>query len=492
MGRVLTNSITLQVANESTLGVQPTTGWKTIEPNSVGKFGPTLTKMSREPISKNRQRRKGALVDLDSTVEFEVDYTYDHVKMFVEGLFFSALKGATTTFTPTAVTATGYTVASGGALANDTLVRARGFANAANNGLKKLAGTSTGTEIKTTGLVIESPVPAGATIEVCGVQLAAGDADIDASGDLTTTLFNWVTGSAIQPGQFIWIGGDSSTALLNFSNSLNRGLARVDTVAAGKLTLNKTSTTFAVEANTTSTLQIFWGSFVRNVSVESADYLERTFHFELAYENLGSTPGTDEYEYAQGNFLNEVTFDFPGQSKAMMKCGFVGTNCGNPTTVRATGASAATPAVATAALNTSADFVRLRVTNVDESGLTTDFKTLSVMIKNNVTPEKVLGVLGGRYMNAGMFEVEIDATVLFTSSDVIKAMRDNRTVTMEVGARNDDGGFVIDVPSMTIEGGDKEFPVNQTVSISMKSLAFQDTTFGSSASMSIFPYLPSA
>src|SRR5687767_11224840 len=116
MGRVLTNATTLQVATESALGVQPTSGWKTVEPTTIGKYGPTLTKLTREPISENRQRRKGALTDLDSSVEFEADLTYDHFKMFIEGLMFATAKG-NTIFNPTAVTATGYTVASGGALA---------------------------------------------------------------------------------------------------------------------------------------------------------------------------------------------------------------------------------------------------------------------------------------------------------------------------------------------------------------------------------------
>jgi hypothetical protein len=144
------------------------------------------------------------------------------------------------------------------------------------------------------------------------------------------------------------------------------------------------------------------------------------------------------------------------------------------------------------AINTSADFLRLRVTNTDETGVSTDFKSLTITIKNNVTPEKVLGTLGGKYMNAGMFEVEMGANVLFTSDDIVKAMRDNRTVTMEVGVRNEDGGFVLDIPAMTVEGGDKDFPVNQTVAIAAKTTAFQDPFFGYSASFSTFPYLPAS
>jgi hypothetical protein len=491
MGRVLTNNTTLQVATESSLGVQPTSGWKTIEPTTIGKFGPTLTKLTREPISKNRQRRKGALTDLDSSVEFEADVTYDHMKMFLEGLLFSSFKGGTV-FSPTAVTATGYTVASGGALAAGTLIYARGFANPANNGLKVVGSSSTSIEIKTSGLVAEATAPTGATVEIAGVQGATSDFTI-VSGNLVSTAFDWTTavGALVQVGQFIWIG-DTSGGTHSFANTSDRGFARVMAKSATTLTLDKKSTVFVDDPGTGKDIYVLFGQFVRNVAVDHADYLERTYHFELAYENLGDTPGVDKYEYAKGNFCNEITYDFQTANKATMRCNFVGTDCDAPTLTRATGASTAIPPIATGMYNTSVDFLRLRVTGADETGLTTDIKQMSVTVKNNVTAEKVLATLGGKYMNAGLFDVEVDASVLFTSSGVIDAMRANSTVTMEAAIRNDDGGFLLDIPAMTVEGGDKEFPVNQTVTISMKSMAFQHATLGTSLSVSCFPYLPSA
>jgi hypothetical protein len=175
-----------------------------------------------------------------------------------------------------------------------------------------------------------------------------------------------------------------------------------------------------------------------------------------------------------------------------MKCNFTGTDTDPPTTSRATGAGTPTPTIATTMFNTSVDFLRLRVTGYDESSLTADFKSLSLTVRNNVTPEKVLGTLGGRYMNAGLFEVEVSGQVLFNDSDFLAAMRNNDTVTLEAGIRNEDGAFVFDIPAMTLEGGDKEFPINQTVAISMKSMAFQDPRLGCSLGVSVFPHLPSA
>lgn len=493
MGRVLTNTLTLQVATETTLGVQPTSGWKIVEPNSIGKYGPTLTKLTREPISKNRQRRKGALTDLDSSVEFECDLTYDHLKMFVEGLMFATAKGGTI-FTPTAVTATGYTVASGGALAAGTLIFVRGCANAANNGLKVVLTLSTATEIKAAGLVVEAAVPAGTTVEVAGVKGAATDFTINATLDLQSTAFDWTAGvgALIQVGQFVWIGDTATNSTNNFANSANRGLARVKSKAATILGLEKKSTTFVADPGTGKEVYVLFGQYIRNVAVDHADYLERTYQFELAYENLGVSAGTDMFEYAKGNFCNEITLDLQVASKATMKCNFVGTDCTAPTLTRATGGATATPPIATAMFNTSVDFLRLRVTGADEAGLTTDLKSMTLAIRNNVTPEKVLGILGGRFINAGMFDVEVNASVLFTSDGVLAAMRNNATVTMEACVRNDDGGILFDIPAMTVEGGDKEFPLNQTVSISMKSMAFQHSTLGSSVSCSTFPYLPAS
>lgn len=495
MGRVLTNTISLEVATEQTPGVLPGSPiWRTVEPNGIGKFGPSLKKMERMPISKNRQHRKGALVDLDSTVEFEADITYAHMLMFSEGLFFSVFKGPFSTpavFEPTAVTATGYTVASGGALAAGALIVARGFANAANNGLKVVLTMSTATEIKAAGLVVETAAPAGATVEVAGVQGAVADFAINAALNLQATAFNWSTGTNIVAGQFIWIG-DIAGATNSFANAADRGFARVVSVSATILVLAKKGQAFVADPGTGKSINVLFGRFVRNVAVDHADYLETTFQFELGYENLQNPGPGDEYEYATGNFANELTFDFPLANKGTIKASFVGLTTANPTVTRATNAGTPKVSVATGAVNTVSDFMRLRITNVDETGLTTDFKSLTMTVRNNVTPEKVLGTLGGKYVNAGMLDVEITANVVFTSSDVIKAIRDNRTVTMEVGFRNDDGGFVFDVPAMCIGEGDKDFPVNQSVSINLKSYAFQDPVLGSSVSLSTFPYLPAS
>ena len=65
MARVLTNTTALAYAIESSQGVLPgSPSWKSLEPNGINSFGAEITTVARSPISKNRQRRKGTVVDL--------------------------------------------------------------------------------------------------------------------------------------------------------------------------------------------------------------------------------------------------------------------------------------------------------------------------------------------------------------------------------------------------------------------------------------------
>lgn len=492
MSRVTTNTVSLAYTIESALGVAGTV-WKLLEPNAITAFGPKLATVARNPISKDRQRKKGTITDLDSEAGLDADLTMEHFLDFAEGFCFATFNGPAK-FGPmetndvTAVTSTGYTVAAGGALANGTLIFARGFGTAANNGLKTLAGTSTATEVKTTGLTAEASPPANATIEVVGVVAGAGDITVNAGGNLTATTLNFTT-LGLTVGQAIWVGGTAAGE--KFANVANTGFARVTAIAASLLTLDKKATTFVADTGTGKTIHLYFGKFLRNVSVDDADYIERSFQFEGAYPDLGGI-GTDGYEYSIGNYCNEMSIDLPLADKAMITFGFIGTDTEAATTTRKSGADTPILPKQTVAFNTSSDVGRLRVTEVDETGLSTYFKKLTLTLKNNVSPEKVIGVLGAAFMNTGNFEVDVDAQMLFTNTDVTAAIRNNTTVTIDFSIRNDDGGLFVDLPAVTLGGGDKEFPENETVLINTPAMAFEDPTLGTSIGISVFGYLPAA
>ncbi len=488
MARTLTNNFGLQVAAEETLGELPTSPvWYLLEPNAISTFAATITTVPRSPISKYRQRRKGTITDLDSSVEFDADLTLEHFKLFIEGFCFANFVGPVIQV-PTDVDADSYTIPTGTALTENDLVYARGFTNADNNGLKEVATGATTTDIPVEEtLIVESSIPGtqNVSVSVTGFRFASGDLEVDADGNLITTVKDF-TELDLTAGQSIWVGGDETVN--SFAEADNRGFARVVSIATNLLTLDKTSQTFLIDDGAAKLIDIYFGQFIKNVAVDDTEFLERSFQFEGAYENLDDP--NDMYEYSKGNYCNTVGFDLPLADKATMSLAFVGTDTDAPSTTRATNADSPLEPVETGAFNTSSDIARLRVQDVDETGLTTDFKSITININNNAGPEKVLGQLGAKYMNVGNFEIDIEAQLLFSEADVVAAIRENRTVTMDFSIRNDDGAFLVDIPSMTLGGGDREFPVNESILINTTAQAYGDTTYGNSIGISMFPYVP--
>lgn len=510
MGRVQTNNVSVAYCIETSLGVAGN-DWFLLEPNSFGDFGANITTVSRDPISKNRQRRKGTVTDLDSSVGYDEDLTLSSFRNFIEGFCFAnginrdvtqlVSTGAETTGdTYTGLTA--LTAAQADKFEIDTLIWVDGFVNAGNNGLKVLdadAATSATSLAVAENLVDESG--ATARISFAGHRIGAvGTVTWTWDGGASTgTLAETGIGTALAAlgltvGQIVHIGSVASlggaiqNAFENSSANDMYGYARVKTINANDVVFDRVDAAlqFTDATDPATPVDIVFGEFIRNVATDASDYLERSFQFEQEFPNLGSG-GSDMYGYSLGNFANTMAITVPITNKATVAFGFIGTDTENPTASRKTGASAATEPTQTDAFNTSADVARLRVADVDESGLSTDFKSLTITLNNNVTPEKVIAQLGARFMNAGNFEVDIEATLLFSEAAVVNRIRENTTVMLDVILRNDDGIIAVDLPSVTLGGGTRQFPVNESVTIDITAQAFQDDTLGTSIGVSILP-----
>jgi len=488
MPRTLTNNFSLKYAIETTFDTVPTTGWKLLEPNAITTFGANITTVERSPISTYRQRRKGAITDLDSAVEFDADMTIEHFDDFVEGFCFSTFTDIVAV-RPTSVVAgtSTYNIPDiGTALDVGTLIYVRGFVNSANNGLKEVSGGTTTTVVVTDLTLIDETAPDNAFLEVTGFRFAAGDLDVNSDFNLEATTKNFLE-LGLTVGQSIWVGGDA--AINRFLASENSGFCRVIAIDTGLLTIDKKSQAFSEETGGSQEVDLYFGRFVRNVPVDDAEFLERSFTFEGAYKDLETGPVLG-YEYAKGNFCNTLSWDLPLTDKATFTASFIGTDTDPITTTQATGSDDALLPLQTSPFNTSTDIARLRVQEVDETGLTTDFKSLTLTINNNVTPEKVLAYLGSKYINSGNFEIDMEAQLVFTNSEVVSSIRNNTTVTMDFAVRNDNGVILVDIPSLTLGAGDREFPVNESILINITGQSFGDPILNTSIGVSKFPYAP--
>lgn len=474
-----TNATSLAVCKEC----EPTalTPWLNMQPNEIGSFSPEIGVTARNPISADRNNRKGTITSLAASPSFTQDTMMDGVRYFGNAFLYTVWKGQPVAGKlPTATTATGYTVPTGPIVAAGTLVFAAGWANAANNGLKVVTSGSTATEIKVAGLVAETAT-AAAVLHIVGVRAAADDVAVDADGNLTATALDFTT-LGLTVGQHVQVGG---VATVNrFANAADYGIARVEAIAAGKLTLGNTNMQFVADTGTGKQIDLYFGSFARNVGVNDADFLRTRFTMEARYN---TSPVL--YEYARDCYSNTLALSFPNEDKSTMELGFVGKDIEAPTSTRKLGASW-TDMAQTTAFNTASDFARLRLVDVDPQGLSVYFKDTTINIDNGATPETVIGNLGAAFVNLGNFTVTLDTETVMVDGAVLAAIRANTTVSLTMGLRNDDGGFVLDLPAMTLGDGTKNLAVNEKVKITTSGAVFKDDRLGYSMSISLFGYLP--
>lgn len=509
MARVLTNASSFRIALEEPgqIGTLPAAPiWYILEPNNVPRGGAETTKVARRPISLSRQNKKGAVVDLDSAWEAELDLTREHLLYFLPYVMFANYVGPRY-YVCTGVTATGYTVAANGDLPANTLIVTSGFTNAANNSpetFKVLTSGSTATEIRPVGgATVESiagtPFPQNALVEVAGYRGAAGTLQINATGDLISVAGVDFTTLRLNVGQFIGIGGAAGSAFA-FNTAAYRGIRRIRSITASTITFDKStayggnspvSWSGAADAGAGKTIDLYFGRWIRNVAVGHTDFITPSLQVETTLTDLASA-GNPMYQYAKGNLINELTLNFNGQDKATMTLGLIGTDTEIPVVAgsRKTNAANARRAVQTAAYNTASDFSRLRLTEADETGGTTDFIDMNIGFGNNISPEKTLNTLGARHMNYGNYDVAGEANVILTEVSVMEAVRNNTTMSGEVGFNNVNGAFIIDLPSATFGNGVPEFTPDESVTLPLGIDAFEDDTFGYTQSVSCFPYLP--
>jgi hypothetical protein len=529
MARVNTNNTSLRFCTESSIGVAVTTGWRLAEFDTIGSYGATIATTVRRPISQDRGRRKGTVTDLDSAVEFETDLTMDAFADFAEGFMFAEfandefnLRFTGGLLPPTVASGTTFTVVSATTLLagkvqwvtgdRATLLWAKGYTNAANNGLHVLTADlgAAGSTITCGGssLVVETP-PTNASLQVCGLRVL-NDADLTltiAGSGLTATLVSATAVSfttlGLKVGQFIHIGSANPTTGvvqngLGAGGVVSYGYARITAISATTLNLDKLSSTLGIASDVHvgpgagASQDLLFGRFLRDVAVTSNSddtrYLELSYQMEVTYPELGGV-STPEYEYAIGNFVNEVSITMPISDKATMSYSFIGTNSDDITPTRKTGPSSAVTPLRTTAVNTASNFAALS-TDVISSVSDVCFKDLTLSIRNNVSPEKCLGTLGARFMNSGLFEVDLEGQMLFTSKDIVNAIKDNETVTFLAILKNEDGAVAFDIPEMTFGDGAREFPVDASVLVSITGQTFTSSTYGYNLGISLFPVVP--
>jgi hypothetical protein len=477
--------------------------WYPLEPNSYSDFGGEVSTVARNPINPSRQRKKGVVTDLDASGGFETDLTQSNLQDLLQGFMFADLRAKTEFSAVTNVDGTGedYEAVSGlDAFAAGDLVFASGFDDAANNGLKRVTSAAAASLTVAEDLVDDSSPAAGHKLVKVGFQGAAGDIDVDASGSrpkLTSTTFDFQT-LGVVPGEYIYVGGDSAATA--FSNAANNGFARVFSVAATELVIDKSENTMVTEASTTETIQLFIGRALKN---ETGSLIKRrTYQLE---RQLGapddSQPAQIQAQYIVGAVPSEFELSLPTADKATCNLTFVGADdetIDGPTSLKA----GTRPTLVEAdAFNTSSDIPRINMSvySASDSAPTPLFAyvtDLTVTINNNVNPAKAIGVLGAFEVTSGTFEVGGDLTAYFQNVASIAAVRANSDVTLDFHLVKDNAGITVDIPLITLGDGRPEVAQDEPITLPLSSQAATgakiDAALDHTLLMVFWDYLPDA
>jgi hypothetical protein len=488
-----TNATGFAWNTESAFKVANTTGWRKAEVNNPTDFGAQIGKTARDPISTDRNRRAGKSTSLRSSVTVEMDATLSHLRDFVPRFLFVTPTGvgtqAVSEYAVTAVVDGGgsedeFTVGADGDLVAGELIYARGMGVEANNGLWLVVATSSATAIKvaTGSLTAEGAAPDNATVEIAGVQGGSGDLEIDSNGDLISTTLDFEDYN-LTVGQYIKIGG---TAAGTFFATSGNPYARIDAIDANKLTLSRVAgDALATDNGSGKTIQIFYGRFCRNVDVNDADFNAETITWEAAYDY--STP---EYDYPVGNKCNLLSLGFPLENIATMTVGFVGGDTPAPTTSRKSGASSALEPNATDSFSTASEIAFINLLDENDADLGVQFESLTLSMNNNLTPKSVLGTFGAVTIPAGNIHIDLDGSMLFETTAMSTAARNDTDIGMQVGLANIDGAMILDVPSSRVGDAKLSFPRNETITQAIPLMVHKDPTLGYAASVSFFPHIP--
>lgn len=477
--------------------------WYGLEPNSYSDFGGQISTVARAPIDPSRQNKKGTVTDLNASGGFNFDFTQSNFVRLAQGFFFAdarekpktaGLNAAALPLTSVTGSSKTYAAASGLAVFNKAgyLVKASGFGVASNNGVKTVASATGTTVVVSETIIDEASPPAAATLEVIGFKFPTADVSISVTGSipsLVSAATNLTTLGLIV-GEWIFIGADGTGN--SFAN--NVGFARISAISTTTLTFDDvTWASPATEAGTGKTISIYFGTVIKNESTASL-IKRRSYNIERQL-GIGEFAGI-QAEYLEGAVANEFSLKIPQAAKLEADLTFVA--CDN---TQRTGdvtdqikAGTRVPALGEDAFNTSSNVYRIKLNVLDP--LTASPTPLfgyvteaNLSIKNSVTPNKAVGVLGAIDTSAGNFEVSGTLTAYFSTIAAVKAVRTNADVGLSAICTAKNAGFLFDIPLLGLGGGRINVQKDNPVTVPLEPAGAMNKN-GYTMLYNVYSYLP--
>jgi hypothetical protein len=513
VNKIDSNVTGLRYSEETSIGVANGSAvWYPLEPNSYSDFGGNLTLLSRNPINDSRQRKKGVITDLDASGGFNMDLTQDNLQDILQGFFFADTRQKgyelVTAVDVDSSNPDEYEVASTAGFVAGTIIKGFNFTNAENNAVNVVTAivSDTSVEVADGQLVTEGSPPATAAIRAVGFEGGAGEFEIDASGALPvlTNTTTDLTTLGLVAGQWIYIG--DGTASGSFFEAENNGFKRIRSITANEIVLDKSVAAMTTDdgtddnnAGTGLSIQIYYGDVIKNEI--GSNIVRRSYQLE---RTLGApddaSPAQIQSEYLVGSIPNELTFAINQADKITCDLSFVSTDHEQRTGAAGVKAGTRPTLVDSDAFNTSSDFSRIKLSAVSDTNEAPDplfaFVTdMTLVINNNVSPNKAISVLGAFDVTAGTFAVSGSMTAYFSNVTAVQAVRNNSDITLDFAIVKDNKGIVVDLPLIALGDGRANVEQDQPITLPITHEAatgakIDATNLNHTLLMTFFHYLP--
>lgn len=486
--------------------------WKPLEPNSYSDFSAEYTSVMRETINPSRQVQKGTIADLDASFGINHDVTSDGMNDLLQGFFFASARehastktvGGTPNTTISAIVADGITLAANVGFSVGDIVKLDGFTNSVNNTLAQISAITGGDIDFTAGstVVAETPVPANARMRTVGKVWGAGGTIAVVAGQPTTLTLDTDATSGdftLIPGEWIYLPKTgqmpSSVDAGGFVN--NGGYARVlrvdnTTPTAKVIYFDKLSWTPVNEA-AVGAIHILFSMTIRNEEDPNL-IIQRSYQFE---RTLGRDADGVQSEYSIGAVADELALNLETAGILNADISYVAMR-----NEERTGAEGLKPGtrpdstVSRKAINTATDIASISLSLLDDnSGL--PVKQLfayctdaTFNIANGVTARKAIANLGAIGMGVGNFLGTGSVTAYFTTVEAIRAIRQNKDVSIDMIVAAYNEAQVWDIPQLTLSNGAIAVEKDEAITIPLD-INGVESKFGFTMQYSYFAYVPS-
>ena len=505
---ISSNKTQLSIAEEQSIGtLLGTSGdiWIPHEPNGYDDFGGEVTTAPRKPIKSDRMGRKGPVVDVEAKAGFNTDLTYSNLFELMEGFLYAsarrkAEKTSASGITDVDAATETFTLDSGGDsfLVND-LVKTSGFTNSANNGIFTVASSTATTVVVDEDVTVDETPPATAKMVVVGHEFASGDAEILTTSGFPTliTTTKDLTQLGIVAGETIYIGGDLTGQ--KFATAANNGYARVLSVTANEMVLDKTSATMVTDDGTGKTIRIFLGRVLKN-EVGSL-IVRKTFTLE---RQLGapddSSPGDVQAEYIKGAVCSEMAINIPEAEKISVDLSFMGLDH-EVATAGNLKAGTRPDLVAEDAFNSSSSVPRIKLnvvssTNSFPDPLFEQIGEMTLTVNNNLSRNLAIGSTGAFEMSEGDFGVQLELEAFFANVSALASVRANDDLTADFSLYHSNTGISVDIPLLAGSGALANVEADTPIKLPLTSEGANGIDVNAALNhilcMVFFDYLPTA